>query len=1291
MKMLIKLFFLSIISIQSFAQFAQTHVFEEWAKTSGTQDMFHHSKTITDASGNVYVIGSSINSNGDYDIMVVKSDRDGVVEWEDFINGTADDDDLGTDIILDNNGDILVCGSVINSNTNGDAYLRKYNSTGTVLWTSQYNSNDSLFDGSASIAINDSNYVFLAGGTSATLTFADYLILKYDSAGTQKWAQTYDYDSLHDVGARISYSQGDVIVSGISQSSLTNWDIATMRFDEYTGVNLGTNRTGGSSEGLDEVTDVVTDDEHNIYVVGRIKNNNTEYDAKLIKLDSALTVLWSKEVNGVDSLNDAFNSVKLDADFNVYVTGYITTDTCSKDLYTIKYDSAGTQKWTYQYDGINHLEDYGEDLVLDNSGNLFITGSSYNLSNNDYLTLKLDTGGVLNWKMHYNAPANGYDKAYAITFDNDSNLIVTGQADSFQEDVKTYYTIKYIEHVIVSPPDDEEFNSLSTFVQNVGQLFGTNDTVVDEILFYNHNASPASYINDEMISLVLRVDSDSTYYHRIDLEFNTHNVNRDSHVYGYEKSDFYTNYFKGNIENEKRERVSHYDRLYRNEVWDDVDIMFGHNNKGIKLYFICKPGFNSSSPEIEFSGDDSVHVSTAGDLIIFNSIDSIVFLPGEAYQVDSLGVKVTLAWDVDYTVTNGDTKFQYGTYNSNLPLILELDMGENSNSSSADGNLIWSSYIGASSTSQTNLYDVNIDDAGFAYYAGFSSVGTFPIDDFGESVFPYAGDSDALLLKLDKNVVPQWFSYYGGADELVTDFLAIDIANCIDVEADGSRIFIAGKSHSSDLFTFNGGAGYEDPDNASTNNDPDAFIAGFDQNGALIWATYFGNSDTETILDVVIDSQSNIYAVGQRSSTTDTEELLGASNYSSGKGMLLKFDSSYNLDWATAWDSEFINGIDVDEFDNIYITGYTESSGMPTEAADPAYSQLTSIGSTGADLGDGFLTKFDNNGLISYSVFYGGVEREMTTDVKVDGNNNVFACGAVDPNGGWTQELPVITGGFTPNTSTSNNDHFIFKVRSHTTGNMIIDKAGYYGGGAAEILSPMGIGPSLAIDDLNYVYLTGATNSSEDNGVGPDIQMPTTQPSGFFADEDINNTSASSDAYIAGFDNDLDLAWATYFGGEGGDGGFSLDYSALDNRLYFTGSTGTNNNFANPELPIISFNDPVEDDFFQVVPNPASSSPAWAAFFNLDNIMIIGAEELSEDENSFMVYPNPNNGQFIIESVFGFNGFKIYDQIGKLIHVENLVSLNYIHNVNIDLLNGVYLIELTTPKTIYSSKIIVTN
>lgn len=89
------------------------------------------------------------------------------------------------------------------------------------------------------------------------------------------------------------------------------------------------------------------------------------------------------------------------------------------------------QHWLSTYNGLADSTDRGMAMDMDNSGNIYSGGTSYNIfGNQDYKLIKYNPQGDTAWTRSYESPGNGKDEIHAVKTDGAGNIIVTGIADS---------------------------------------------------------------------------------------------------------------------------------------------------------------------------------------------------------------------------------------------------------------------------------------------------------------------------------------------------------------------------------------------------------------------------------------------------------------------------------------------------------------------------------------------------------------------------------------------------------------------------------------------------------------------------------------------------------------------------------------------------------------------------------------------------------------------------------------------------------------------------------------------
>src|SRR5690349_17194541 len=68
--------------------------------------------------------------------------------------------------------------------------------------------------------------------------------------------------------------------------------------------------------------------------------------------------------------------------------------------------------WTQRYNGTADSTDYANKMTVDTSGNVYVTGSSRGSgTNSDYVTIKYNSEGTIQWLQRYNGTGNGADFA----------------------------------------------------------------------------------------------------------------------------------------------------------------------------------------------------------------------------------------------------------------------------------------------------------------------------------------------------------------------------------------------------------------------------------------------------------------------------------------------------------------------------------------------------------------------------------------------------------------------------------------------------------------------------------------------------------------------------------------------------------------------------------------------------------------------------------------------------------------------------------------------------------------
>lgn len=300
----------------------------QWTKQIGTTGGDSANGVAVDINGNLYVAGGvggrlsgNVYAGGDADAFMAKYDALGEEQWlQQFGAGGRD---IISSVAVDADGNAHVAGEASGSLHGSpyvggfsDAFVAKYDATGTWLWTRIFGAQLGVFgtsntDAARSVAVDTHGHVYVGGWTTGALdgdttasnhglgSMGDGFVIQFDTTGTQQW--------IRQLGGG-----GTDAVYGVAVDAL-----GSVYLVGQAGSGLGGNRSAGGD------------------------------DAFVMKYDAAGTRLWTRQPGTI--LGDYAYGVAVSVTGNVFAAGTTLHDLNGNtniggynfDAFVVKYEANG--------------------------------------------------------------------------------------------------------------------------------------------------------------------------------------------------------------------------------------------------------------------------------------------------------------------------------------------------------------------------------------------------------------------------------------------------------------------------------------------------------------------------------------------------------------------------------------------------------------------------------------------------------------------------------------------------------------------------------------------------------------------------------------------------------------------------------------------------------------------------------------------------------------------------------------------------------------------------------------
>lgn len=344
------------------------------------------------------------------------------------------------------------------------------------------------------------------------------------------------------------------------------------------------------------------------------------------------------------------------------------------------------------------------------------------------------------------------------------------------------------------------------------------------------------------------------------------------------------------------------------------------------------------------------------------------------------------------------------------------------------------------------------------------------------------------------------------------------------------------------------------PDSLSSN----ALIAKTDLEGNIIWHSTMVGDGYETFFDMAFDSESNIVAVGWSSSNGPiaiNDEIVYVPNMEwTARGVVAKFSG---VDGSLIWykpilpSEEYynmsVNKVTVDANDNIFITGYS-NTGFEIDGISFPYTQVGWGSQT-------FIAKLNSDGLGLWGQHFDFVEEgdagwSAPKAITIIGENVFLAFQYSKPILINETPLPYQGEGF----------YDWIALAKLSTETLEFTAVNAYGGSLDQNIA------TLKQDSKGNLIAVGYFDSGSDFSINGNVPI----------------SYGEQDAYVAKFNNNLEIEWLRSMGSEYVTRAFNLSITD-DNRIFIGGGFDSYTPFYFQGHEVIKIQSPNSLGMFQVV------------------------------------------------------------------------------------------------------------
>ncbi len=812
-------------------------------------------------------------------------------------------------------------------------------------------------------------------------------------------------------------------------------------------------------------------------------------------------------------------------------------------------------------------------------------------------------------------------------------------------------------------------NNVNGFTVNAGQMKDTDGALRSDLLYTANAAGAKIYLRQTGISFCYYKNEEDTLLKdsaaRFDMNFNS--SSSQLQVVGEDILSNKSNFFIGSV---AFPNVNEYGKVVYQNLWSNIDLVVSIDENGFNFSYNLKKGANPTDIKIDYVGTKSLNPNAKSTLVNLPFGNLLNVTNYSIKQLNPTKNKPTISSSINSSKLS---QLSVGNYSSSSEYeISQAVVAPNAAPVPPPSTTNkWSTYYGGSLDDEVTDVYVHTDSS--ILVTGVTTSTNFP-----RSLLPYDNTYDGLgdifVIKFNKNRERLFATFINGSDQ--------DISSQIACNSLG-EIYFVGNTKSSNYFILGSGSEYRRSRGANALGRPIGFITKMNANGsAITWSSYVNANEYIIMNGLAITSDNKVYVSGFREGIHGAESNATQTNGSAyhqsnasvvGKfpGYFSRFTSGHVQDWASYFggtQNTFLSSCAVDQNNNFIILGTTTNTGsascgvltngnLPICGATNAYKQFNNGGAR-----DFIITKFNTNGIITWSTLYGGTGSEnqenyfLPNSLTTDENGDIYVVGST------TGNIPGPSS-YSGQTTYGGGLSDGILLRFGSVGNPKF--ATYIGGDNTDVATCVKTYPE-------YGYAVGGNTMSSNFPIFP-------RTDSYFD----GSLGGSQDGFLSEYTVSNSKFLATYFGGTSNETLNTIGIGKNGTSIVMGGKTNSDD---------YDYEDPAGSlDYTDISANGLNDGFVADLFYYCGNICrTIGDED--RIASTFKMYPNPTNNLLTVDlgslannaqiSIINYTGQLVLDQ-----KIEAGISKKEFDCSNLS--KGVYLVTLLNNNTTSSLKLII--